>query len=131
MIDGIIKTTANELNLSLTLRSGQAFRWRPIGDHWLGVVGNRFVIQLRQKPVHIEYKVLNPLEDCLTKSGTDVIKESPDNLTSDQKPKKRQKTNPNLSRNKFYEDLIRNYFRLDINLSDLYKDWSKCDKNFC
>lgn len=123
-VEGLIAAAIDELNLSLTLRSGQAFRWRQTGDHWLGVVDNQFVVQLKQTPTHVEYKVFNPVEDnCQSIDGTDPSSDDP-------KPKKRLKTESKATKNKFYEDLITNYFRLDINLNDLYKNWSKSDQNF-
>ncbi len=39
----------NNYNLGLTLASGQAFRWRRIGDAWAGVIGSRWV-RLWQEP---------------------------------------------------------------------------------
>jgi N-glycosylase/DNA lyase len=42
-----------EYDLAATLNSGQAFRWNPCGDAWVGVVGGRWV-RLRQEGDRIE-----------------------------------------------------------------------------
>jgi N-glycosylase/DNA lyase len=47
--------SVNTYDLSLTLASGQAFRWRRSGDVWAGVIGSRWV-RLRQESgvIHAE-----------------------------------------------------------------------------
>ncbi|CAG2161295.1 unnamed protein product [Oppiella nova] len=109
-ISGTIETNARELNLTLTLKSGQAFRWRPCsgsggssGSVWVGVVDNRFVFRLTQSPdkQHITYEVLNAdIEDR--------------DVRDDQ----------------YFRELIAHYLRLDVSASDLYDKWSQSDANF-
>ncbi|MGH8022497.1 MAG: DNA glycosylase, partial [Limisphaerales bacterium] len=46
---GRIFISAQNYDLAATLISGQAFRWQPRGDSWVGVVG-RHCVRLRQTP---------------------------------------------------------------------------------
>ncbi|XP_054159827.1 N-glycosylase/DNA lyase-like [Oppia nitens] len=104
MIEGIIATTVRQLNLALTLTSGQSFRWKLYDDRWLGVIQNKFVVELIQLDHHIKYRIIN------------------DNVDDHHnRPKGNQH---------FFDQLISDYFRLDIDLNDLYYKWSKSDSNF-
>jgi N-glycosylase/DNA lyase len=49
-------------DLASTLTSGQAFRWRRRGDHWEGVVAQRWV-RLRSHPAGIEAETAEPISD--------------------------------------------------------------------
>ena len=41
---GCLQVSSSELNLKLTLESGQAFLWRPTGDEkWTGPIGSRLI----------------------------------------------------------------------------------------
>jgi len=52
----------SEYNLAATLDSGQVFRWRHIGNSWLGVVGKEFV-SLTQTPAGVHAITTAPVED--------------------------------------------------------------------
>lgn len=105
-----LKVPVSELNLALTLPSGQCFRWKkraipsPTGDVWLGIIGRR-VIELVQDISQgtIHYEILN--ESSIKDASQKRLK------TSD-------------------EDIFREYFQLDTSLTDLYTDWSSRDDLF-
>ena len=139
MIEGLIKTTINELNLCLTLKSGQNFRYKELSENqFIVIMKNRFVIQLTQNKTNsnIDYKVLNP---GVSHTSNEFIKKVNKRLKTDITVDKKSfekfatnsdKTNDQLMDNSFYERLIQDFFRLDENLSDLYDDWSKSDEYF-
>jgi N-glycosylase/DNA lyase len=52
----------SDYNLAATLDSGQVFRWRRIGNSWLGVVGKNFVC-LTSTPAGIHATTTAPVED--------------------------------------------------------------------
>ncbi|RWS17718.1 N-glycosylase/DNA lyase-like protein [Dinothrombium tinctorium] len=104
---GSLCAAVTELNLPLTLASGQAFRWRKRAhaDVWFGVIG-KLVFNLEQcvDKQTIEWTVLNHV----SRDGN--------------KCKKLDSTNIN--------ELLTDYFNLNYSLSDLYEHWSRCDENF-
>ncbi|RWS31581.1 N-glycosylase/DNA lyase-like protein [Leptotrombidium deliense] len=106
MVSGVLKASLNELNLSLTLLSGQAFRWRKRNDKqvWFGVIDS-FVFDLRQNAElqTIEWTLLNHASNG----------------------NKRRKLNE-----EDINDILIDYFNLNYSLSDLYNEWSKVDENF-
>ncbi|CAG9791576.1 unnamed protein product [Diatraea saccharalis] len=91
-----------ELQLFGTLNGGQSFRWNydKINDEWVGVF-SRTVWKLKQNDDHIQYQVIGSL-----------IKEFD--------------TKDSIS----YEKLLKDYFRLDLNLVKYYKEWSEKDELF-
>lgn len=121
MITGMIKTTIKELNLSLTLMSGQSFRWRKYNDNeWIGIIDNKHVIQLTQNTTFITYKVFNQFNN--NEQNQYFVK----NETKNNKRMKRD----NEENDKYFNDLLNNYFRLELCLEEMYKNWSKSDENF-
>jgi len=60
---GSVLLAARDYDLAATLTSGQVFRWRRHEDAWLGVVAGHW-IQLRQVPIGIQARVINP-QACL------------------------------------------------------------------
>lgn len=113
MIVGSLKIGIQCLNLSLTLTTGQNFRWRKLSnaDEWIGVVDNLYVVSLTQKPDQINYKILN----------TDHVLQNSSFL--------KNKSNFDKIDCKF-KDLLSRYFNLDIDITDLYSKWSENDSNF-
>lgn len=107
---GLLKVSLNELNLHFTFQSGQCFRWvkRQAScekfEIWLGIL-NHWVIELKQNSTngYIEWNILNY------------------SLSNDKHSK--------FSRS-FFDNLLKDYFRLNIPLQDYYKKWSKVDNNF-
>lgn len=122
---GSLKVTASQLNLSLTLQSGQAFRWRNklINDNslWFGVIDN-YALSLYQDTSHnvINYTVYNSNE---TKKDNDLTTRKP-------KRSKRLKTEQKSFGKEVVEKAIHDYFQLDVCLEELYKKWSKSDDHF-
>lgn len=105
----MLKVPLAELNLALTLPSGQAFRWRKRckpnqsgHDVWFGIIG-KHVVELSQDLINstINYKFL------ASGSGTQA---------------KKLKVSHDL--------ILRDYFQLDSSLSDLYSHWTSQDANF-
>jgi N-glycosylase/DNA lyase len=105
---GILKAPLGELNLSLTLRSGQCFRWKKrllkneAGlESWVGIIGHQ-IISLSQdiEKGIIHYSFEGKQENSIKKRKIDE------------------------------ESLLRDYFQLDINLTSLYESWSLKDPNF-
>lgn len=108
------KVALEELNLSLTLRSGQCFRWRKRAtqddeglDVWLGILG-RHVVSLTQ----------NIDKGIIHYSFTTPERRTDNRNISNKKPKIDE------------ESILREYFQLDVKLSPLYKSWSSVDPNF-
>jgi len=52
----------NDYDLAATLSSGQAFRWRWVGDGWLGVIGTHWV-RLRENGASIAAETVEPVPD--------------------------------------------------------------------
>ncbi|KFY04665.1 hypothetical protein O988_00629 [Pseudogymnoascus sp. VKM F-3808] len=107
-----------ELSLDTTLRCGQSFRWKKLNDdEWTCSLRGR-VISLKQDPKqdpnHLLYKVTWPANSPLTKlpSGGKGAKVETDSMKDDT------------------EALLRHYFNLGPNLTELYERWSKADPNF-
>lgn len=128
VINGVLKVSRKQLNLDLTLKTGQNFRWKlhrtdpttkttttttTTGNtKWLGILKNLFVVVLLQYDDRIEYELLNTdyVLNCLEISSNDTK-----------------------SMKKFRQDfhtILNDYFRLDIDLEHLYSEWSCCDKTF-
>ncbi|KAL1954826.1 hypothetical protein VTO42DRAFT_556 [Malbranchea cinnamomea] len=93
-----------ELCIDTTLRCGQTFRWRKsAGDTWSCALHGR-ILSLRQDSSHLYYRSYFALPS-----------KSP---------------SPNLEQTDDTEALIRHYFNLDVNLSELYGQWASTDVNF-
>lgn len=43
---------------------------------------------------------------------------------------KKLKSDSTLYKNSYYEDLLKNYFRLDVNLEEKYASWTKAHEHF-
>jgi N-glycosylase/DNA lyase len=135
MIEGLINTTIKELNLSLTLISGQSFRWRKFDENnWIGIIDNKHVIQLTQNIDFINYKVLNQFNNNNNNKKTEEINQMVDNSKNKNKSKtivnnKRLKTETN-DKIRYFNNLLAEYFRLEVSLEQLYSNWSKSDENF-
>ncbi|OBT82472.1 hypothetical protein VE02_08939 [Pseudogymnoascus sp. 03VT05] len=107
-----------ELSLDTTLRCGQSFRWKKLNeDEWTCSLRGR-VISLKQDPKqdpsHVLYKVTWPSNSPLTKQSPNGkgVKVEDDSVKDDT------------------EALLRHYFNLGPNLTELYERWSMADPNF-
>ncbi|CAH0402677.1 unnamed protein product [Chilo suppressalis] len=96
-----------ELQLFGTLNGGQSFRWKhdKDNDEWLGVF-SKTVWRLKQNGDSLQYQVIGSLH------------------------KKTDTNCSNLKEDLIYEKLLKDYFRLDLNLGEHYKEWSEKDKLF-
>ncbi|XP_033328157.1 8-oxoguanine DNA glycosylase [Megalopta genalis] len=93
-MQGKIACPREQLDLGITLKGGQSFRWVPESDGYRGVFDG-YVWTLVQDNTHLSYTVQGPLNDS-----------------------------------KNYNDILSQYFRLDVSLSDLCKEWSTVDEHF-
>ncbi|XP_012694187.1 N-glycosylase/DNA lyase isoform X2 [Clupea harengus] len=129
----------SELRLDLTLGCGQTFRWRETGDgHWTGVMRGR-VWTLTQTEDTLWYYVYTnqdnhgsagsvwnmglgpePVEPDKSLKGVGHVKQEPEEdglkLTS--------------AHNSVEEELLTDYFQLNVQLGNLYKDWGHRDDHF-
>ncbi|KAK2765505.1 8-oxoguanine glycosylase ogg1 [Arachnomyces sp. PD_36] len=104
-----------ELCINTTLRCGQSFRWqRSENDEWRCVLHGR-ILSLRQDDTHLHYRTYTPSSS----------KQSLPAITSSTPPAMKQE-----ELNDDTEALIKSYFNLDSNLSELYEQWSAADPNF-
>jgi len=101
----IIRLVPNSLNLPKVLSGGQSFRWKPCQtDGWTGIAWNR-VWKLRVNE--------SPSDDCshLEFEVVGRFESSCDHHDDD-------------------TAVLQKYLRLEVDLHDLYANWSKADKMF-
>uniref|UniRef100_A0A8H7TL01 DNA-(apurinic or apyrimidinic site) lyase n=1 Tax=Bionectria ochroleuca TaxID=29856 RepID=A0A8H7TL01_BIOOC len=98
----------SELCIDTTLRCGQSFRWQKINDEWVCTLHGR-ILSLKQDSTHLHYKVTWPEQS---------LKGSP--ATQKLTPKAEDDT----------QALLHHYFSLDLDLANLYEQWSSVDPNF-
>lgn len=95
----------NEIHLYFILYSLNLFyRWVQHKDGWIGVF-SKTVWKLRQNEEYLEYQVIGSLLET-------------------------PKSSKNGNTDTFFRKLLENYFRLDLNLTDYYKEWSAKDELF-
>ncbi|KAK2794812.1 8-oxoguanine glycosylase ogg1 [Onygenales sp. PD_12] len=110
-----LPVSLTELCINTTLRCGQSFRWQKSGDgEWSCTLHGR-IISLRQDPTHLHYRSCFP-------SSNSTLATPPSSTPLSVKEEAQEKDDT--------EELIRNYFNLNSNLTDLYEQWSIADKNF-
>lgn len=112
----------SELRLELTLACGQSFRWRETAEgHWTGVMGGR-VWTLTQTDSRLWYYVYKHQQDSTHRKWSEEDSESETKFEEDVKvegPVCRKE-----------EELLRDYFQLNVNYEELYKDWGDRDPHF-
>ncbi|XP_041941892.1 N-glycosylase/DNA lyase [Alosa sapidissima] len=126
----------SELRLDLTLGCGQTFRWRETGDgHWTGVMGGR-VWTLTQTDDTLWYYVYTNQNN----HGTGSVSEM--GSSAESVPDKRLKGVGSMKQedeeglkltsvhDSTEQELLKDYFQLNIQLENLYKDWGACDDHF-
>ncbi|KAJ8925594.1 hypothetical protein NQ315_009434 [Exocentrus adspersus] len=95
----------SELQLVGTLNGGQSFRWKKTvsddKEQWIGVFSKR-VWTLQQEDDFLLYT---------------VHENKTNNLCQEEEES-------------YYNTLLRNYFQLDVNLGELYSQWSESDQYF-
>ena len=107
-----LPVTLTELCLATTLRCGQSFRWRQCADStWACTLRGR-IVQMAQDDVYVRYRCLWPkvLDAPLTPPSSNPP--APDDAVDDT------------------DKLLHHYLNLDLNLSNLYQQWSASDPNF-
>lgn len=118
-----IELARSELRLELTLACGQSFRWRETAEgHWTGVMGGR-VWTLTQTENQLWYYVYKHQQDSTHRKWTE----------KDCKPETKCKGNVKAEVPVYRdeeEELLRDYFQLNINFGELYKDWGERDSHF-
>lgn len=127
----------SELRLDLTLGCGQTFRWRETADsHWTGVMRGR-VWTLTQTEDTLWYYVychqINPGTENRQKWKVEEEEQLLGKMSKRKTVMKQEEaglckvmSEPD---NKD-EELLRDYFQLDVKLGDLYRDWSTVDPHF-
>lgn len=123
-MEGFIRVSPKELNLSLTLVCGQCFRWkrRSKKDNvWFGIIFNH-VFELTQN--------INSLKVNHGDDGDSVDSSIHWKLLNSSN----NKTGKAAKRKKLSQDdisnLLSDYFQLKVPLVDYYDKWSKIDSNF-
>ncbi|RPB14446.1 hypothetical protein P167DRAFT_552633 [Morchella conica CCBAS932] len=107
----------SELCLSSVLRCGQSFRWKSSGnDEWSCALSGR-ILSLKQDPTHLYYRAVFP-------SSAVVMKEE-DNIKNEHGIKHENGVIVDDT-----VELIRDYFNLSVNLTELYEKWSSRDPHF-
>ncbi|XP_055608073.1 N-glycosylase/DNA lyase [Uranotaenia lowii] len=138
----------NQLQLKTTLTGGQSFRWKihePSSDEFIGVFANVVWI-LKQTQSELLYKIVgelpypNPTNQDVCEGS--LAKRPKKGKTSEQGnlAKVRLKVpEPDSFSGKgsnllyppsYYEQLLRVYFRLDVDLEEYYRQWNKCHSHF-
>lgn len=96
--------------------SCEQLRWQKSGDNeWSCALYGR-IVSLRQDPTHLHYRSYFP-------SGPPALPTPPSSVPASRREESCEKVDDT-------EALISNYFNLDLNLTDLYEQWSTADKNF-
>ncbi|XP_062854608.1 N-glycosylase/DNA lyase [Trichomycterus rosablanca] len=129
----------SELRLDLTLGCGQTFRWRETGEgHWTGVMAGR-VWTLTQTEDTLWYHVYAKNEDpgLINKRKRKTTDEY---LGSQKKSKKTIDVKEEMEETSIStgsseqdrkdEEVLRDYFQLNVNLKELYEEWSAVDPHF-
>ncbi|CAB3222123.1 unnamed protein product [Arctia plantaginis] len=100
-----------ELQLIGTLSGGQSFRWThdKENDEWVGVF-SKTLWKLKENDDCLQFQVIGSLLD----NNTNTILAKKENTKSDLD----------------FRKLLENYFRLDMNLGNYYKEWSNKDELF-
>lgn len=125
-----IECSQNELRIDITLACGQAFRWHQTNDEtWIGVFSGH-VWELKQTDSHLLYRAHS------RKVGTLASAESGDCKRKVKHPSVSERippvSNPGVScTTADYRNQLVDYFRLSVNLQDLYTEWSKNDSKLC
>ncbi|XP_010740384.3 N-glycosylase/DNA lyase [Larimichthys crocea] len=130
----------SELRLDLTLACGQSFRWRETAEgHWTGVMAGR-VWTLTQTDDTVWYHVYKDKgmqgEGCDSKRGAGVSLQMGNKSDKSFKAalKKEEQEEPvavtSVHDTEEEEDMLRDYFQLNVKLGDLYEEWGAADPHF-
>lgn len=128
-----------ELRLDLTLACGQTFRWRETADsHWTGVMGGR-VWTLTQTEDTLWYHVYKN-QECpgveRDKIGIAAVSPQVENKTEKSfqvlLKEEEEEEEPVTAEHGGVEEqeMLRDYFQLNVKLEDLYRIWGDADPHF-
>ncbi|ORY66465.1 DNA glycosylase [Pseudomassariella vexata] len=104
-----LPVSLTELCIETTLRCGQSFRWRKLGDEWHMSLYGR-ILSLKQDSTHLHYKATWPAATSTPFTTSTSAKE--ETVVDDT------------------EELVKHYFSLKHNAAALYNQWSQSDPNF-
>ncbi|KAG7520577.1 N-glycosylase/DNA lyase [Solea senegalensis] len=123
----------SQLRLELTLACGQSFRWRETSEgHWTGVIGGR-VWTLTQTDDTLWYHVYkNKVEqtkgcDRKRRAGTSSLEENKSEKKFKGRVKEEEDEQVAVTPVKEEEQMLRDYFQLNVNLEELHTHWGKAD----
>ncbi|KAM7404919.1 hypothetical protein PAMP_012223 [Pampus punctatissimus] len=131
----------SELRLDLTLACGQSFRWRETAEgHWTGVMGGR-VWTLTQTDDTLWYHVYKNHDRREEGSSSDRQRRAGVTLQQENKPdvrfkgalKKEEEEEPvavTPLQDTEEEEMLRDYFQLNVKVDDLYREWGRADPHF-
>nr|XP_046251790.1 N-glycosylase/DNA lyase [Scatophagus argus] len=129
----------SELRLDLTLACGQSFRWRETAKgHWTGVMGGR-VWTLTQTDETLWYHVYK--NQNRHGEGSDGKRRAGVSLQMENKSEKQFKGTLKkeeeepvavalVQDTEEEEEMLKDYFQLNVKLEDLYKEWGATDPHF-
>ncbi|XP_075956480.1 N-glycosylase/DNA lyase [Anarhichas minor] len=129
----------SELRLDLTLAGGQSFRWRETAEgHWTGVMGGR-VWTLTQTDETLWYHVYTSSDrqgqagvgDRKRRAGVSLQNKSEMRFKGALKKEEEEPVAVTpVQDTKEEEEMLRDYFQLNVTLGDLYKGWGAADPHF-
>lgn len=121
---GVIKCSARQLNLDVTLTCGQAFRWKKNNhSEWISTFAGRVWCLRQDDDGNLHYRVLNVVNNGLCSPYIDNS-----HAVSRNRKRKRLESLPISSGEN--EDLLRDYFQLGVDLEGLYTEWCRVDPTF-
>lgn len=130
----------SELRLDLTLACGQSFRWRETAEgHWTGVMAGR-VWTLTQTDDTLWYYVYTKQDkqvdgggDRKRRAGASLQAENKSDKTYKAAVKKEEEEPVAVTLRQDMEadeEMLRDYFQLNVKLVDLYREWGAVDPHF-
>lgn len=136
---GRILCHISEIRLDRILVNGQSFRWKEENPGiWTGVLFDK-ILKLWQSETTISYQIFGNTkqESGVEVTATDSSKKievatclkEPNIVPTDSVIKQSVKGEEKHCENS-YEDLIKDYFQLNIKVGNLYQKWSDVDSNF-
>ncbi|CAM2116530.1 unnamed protein product [Caretta caretta] len=130
---GHLPCRRSELRLELVLRCGQAFRWRESSaGHWTGVLAGR-VWTLRQTEERLWYMVHQEEEEEEEGSRAEATGQELQPRGSDPgswQPEAPARAAPGGAGGCDAQQILRDYFQLDVGLAGLYEAWGAMDPHF-
>ncbi|XP_052863240.1 N-glycosylase/DNA lyase [Anopheles cruzii] len=136
-----VSCECKQLQLKATLLGGQSFRWKPhpspevVDAEFIGVFAN-IVWILRQTERELQYRVVAeqpyPSDSDRQTAGSpvDAAPKVAQVRMKLSEPKEQATNGELLYPASYYEQLLRIYFRLDVDLEQHYRQWTECHEHF-